>query len=454
VRHARLPAALAMDVLWSFALAAIVAEVVSGRQGGGPSLATIAAVTAGSFAVVRLLPATLGDRRARAVAVAASVLGLFLILHTEYAASDPPWRLGWVIRLFTEPRELLAGRRYVVDGVIVATLLWLVGVLRWSRSMEAADVLATATFGFAAVALAAVVEPPVHGPHPFGAIAAGYFVLAWCLLALYQTADGDEPLVTFAARWGAAFGVVAVAAGAFVLALSAFDPDTLGFLGPPGRAVLRGVGLAAVYTLGPVAAFVGWLFGLIPLHVRPSEEQPPRCPPDMPDCLRRPAPEPQGGTPMWLQVLVYTIAGGGAGVLALSFAMIVWFAVRRRGRRMQALEQRRSVERESTLAQDLGEVLGNLARRFRRAPRTASTVAIRRLYHQMLARAEADGLTRPPGATPLAFARSLDARYASAVPSEISSAFVRSRYGLADIDAGTVSQLREQWRSLIGQAPR
>ena len=61
VRHARLPAALAMDVLWSLALAAIIVEAVSGGQGGGPSLATIAAVTLGSFAVVRLLPARLAD---------------------------------------------------------------------------------------------------------------------------------------------------------------------------------------------------------------------------------------------------------------------------------------------------------------------------------------------------------------------------------------------------------
>ena len=110
-------------------------------------------------------------------------------------------------------------------------------------------------------------------------------------------------------------------------------------------------------------------------------------------------------------------------------------------------EERANVEREGTLGDDLGDLLAALRRPFRRGPRQASSqYAIRRLYAEVLGRAEADGLVRAPGTTPSQFAPVLGARYGSDIVSGITDAFVASRYGSQDIAEDRVRQLNDQWR--------
>jgi hypothetical protein len=448
VRNARLPAVLALETLWSFAAVAVFVRLLSDADGPAPSLAAIAALVLGSFAVTRLLGiAHVTETQARVAAIVVSAVVLFFIVHTEYAAGDPPWHVGWTVRLITEPHALLAGRRYVVAGAVAATLLWLRGVALSSNSLEFSGVLSIATLAVPAVALAAVVNPPANGPHPFGLIALASFLLGWALLAFYQTADADEPVAKFAARWTPAFAVVIAVSVAFTFVLAAFDPRTLGFLQPAAAAVLKVVGIVLLYTLGPVAAAIAFLFGLIPLH-RPHPQQQTTQPP-----APAPVPKSEGDTPYWFQIVGYVLAGGGVTVLVLSFVAAIWFAMRRHAlRRPRAAEQRRAVERDSMLAEDIGALLDGIARRIRRSNAPRSAVEIRRLYQQMLARAETDGLPRPPAATPLRFAPQLDARYRSDVPSAISHAFVTSRYGLGEVDADTVRHLRAQWLSLLRTA--
>ena len=116
-------------------------------------------------------------------------------------------------------------------------------------------------------------------------------------------------------------------------------------------------------------------------------------------------------------------------------------------RKRRPIEKREQIEAESLLAEDLGAMLGALARRFRRSPRrTASAIAIRRLYGEVLDRAAADGLERPASATPLQFAPALDAHFASDAPSAISDAFAASRYGAHEPPEALVRSLRERWR--------
>jgi hypothetical protein len=449
VRNARLPAVIALETLWSFAAVAVFVRLLSDADGPSPSLVAVAALALGSFAVTRLLDATrLTETQARVIAIVASAVALYLIVHTEYAAADPPWRLGWTARLITEPHELLADHRYVVAGSIAATLVWLRGVALWSKPVDLSGVLSIATLAVPAVALAAVVDPPARGPHPFGLVAVVCFLLGWTALALYQTADADEPVARFAARWATAFAVVIAASAVFTFVLAAFDPHTLGFLEPAATAVVEAIGIVLLYTLGPIAAAIGFLFGLIPLHVPHPQQQ--TAQPAAP----APPPKPDGQTPHWFQIVGYVLAGGSITVLALAFVAAIWFAMRRHAlRRPRAHETRRAVERDSMLAEDIGALIDGIARRFRRSGAPRSSIEIRRLYHQMLAHAESDGLARPPAATPLRFAPRLDARYGSDVPSAISRAFVTSRYGLAEVDVHTVRDLRAQWRSVLRTAP-
>lgn len=449
VRNARLPAVIALETLLSFAAVAVFVRLFSDADGPAPSLAAVAAIVLGSFAVTRLLDAPrLTETQMRAAAIAASTLALYLILHTEYAAAEPPWRLGWIARIVTEPHQLFADHRYVVVGTVAATFVWLRGIALWSKPAEFSDVLSIAALAVPAVALAAIVEPPARGPHPFGLIALASFLLGWALLALYQTADADEPVAKFAARWTTAFAVVIAASVVFTFALAAFDPRTLGFLEPVTTAVLKAAGIVLLYTLGPIAGAIGFLFGLIPLHV-PHPQQQTTQPP-----APAPMPKPDGHTPYWFRIVGYVLAGGGISVVALAFVAVIWFSMRRRAQRKpRAAEQRRAVERDSMLAEDIGGLIDGIARRFRRSGATRSSVEIRRLYYQMLTRAETDGLSRPPAATPLRFAPQLDVRYGSPVPSAISRAFVTSRYGLVEVDAETVRDLRAQWQSVLRGAP-
>lgn len=443
VRDARLPVALAIETLWSFAAAALFVRLLSNGDGPAPSLAAAAAVVLGSFVLARLIAAArLASTQARVAAAVVSAISLFLILHVEYAGSEPPWRLAWFGRLMTEPHEVLAGHRYVVAGAVAATLVWLRGVRHWTVPVARADALRVGVLGLAAVSLAAIVDPPAHGPHAFGTIALAFFILAWLLLALCQTADADEALAMFTARWIGAFSVIIAASLAFTLIVVAFDARSLGFVRPAGATLLDAAGTVAAVVLAPVVAAIEFLFHLLPLH---SSSQHPAVQPAAP-----PRPPHSSHTPAWAQIVERVLAGGGIAVLVLAFVAAMWIAMSRYGRRKtDVAEQRRIAERGNTLSEDLGTLLDSIARRFRRTGATPSSIAIRRLYHEMLARAEADGLPRPLSATPLQFASQLDARYHSKVPSAISRAFITSRYGLAEVDIDTVSEFRARWRSLL-----
>jgi hypothetical protein len=153
---------------------------------------------------------------------------------------------------------------------------------------------------------------------------------------------------------------------------------------------------------------------------------------------------------LWFQVLLWTGAGFSLVALTAIVSAILWFAFQRfaRPRKRDPRERRETVEPASSLVDDLGDLLGALARRFRRSPRARTAVQIRRLYFDMLDAASMRGLERPASATPLQFAPSLDAHFASDVPSSISRAFAASRYGEVAIDAEIVRELEHSWHAL------
>jgi hypothetical protein len=147
------------------------------------------------------------------------------------------------------------------------------------------------------------------------------------------------------------------------------------------------------------------------------------------------------------------VLAGSAGTLIVAAVIaVLWFLFRRYARRKEDDGDRReSVESELSLGSELGAAFDALARRFRRGPRSAaSSVEVRRLYHEMLAASAAAGIERPAAATPLQFALQLDVHYGSAVPMEISQVFTASRYGAHHIDERVVADLRDRWRALDG----
>jgi hypothetical protein len=446
IRAVRLPLALIVDALWSYAAVALVVAVFAHGEGPAPSFIGVAAVVAGSFALARALQATeLSDVQFRAVGAGASAIAIFAIVHIEYAPATPPWDLAWMRALAVHPQDVHA---HIVAATVPLMLLWMRGIVRGQRSLEFDGVLGGTALGLVPVAIAAGAAPPVHGPDAFGPLAIAYLPLALGALVLYQAPDPYRPLRGLAAQWGAAAAIVLAVAAALTVIAAAIDPGALGFLAPVGRPLVFLFGNAAMYIFGPPLAAIVWLLGLIPLPHGQQQE------PLIPNTPLSKHPDDHT-TPLWARIIGWVIAGGVGTLIGAATLFVLWLLFRRFTRRAERPGERRErVEAESSLAGDLGSAFDALARRFRRAPkRMQSPVDVRRLYHEMLERSAAVGLERPPAATPLQFAPRLDAHYASDVPSAISRAFVASRYGAREFDQRIVDDLRTRWKQVEAQAP-
>jgi hypothetical protein len=233
-----------------------------------------------------------------------------------------------------------------------------------------------------------------------------------------------------------AAGVVGAALGLALIA-ALLDPGSLGALRPVGNA-LRTLGTPIEFILSPVFRFLEWLFSLIPFPETEQEFQP--QPPQNPE---REEPEEQAWQlPVrWIMTgaVIAAIIVGGLLLLALLFS--------RFRRQRDDEEDLDDVDHEGGLGDDLADLFALLKRPFRRAPRPpSSSVAIRRLYKDMLDAAAAQGIERAPGTTPSQFVPALSARYGEEFTSAVTDAFVASRYGSLQVPDERVRQLNEQWQ--------
>ena len=450
VGAARTPLAVLLELLWCFAAVAVFVALFGQGDGSAPSFVAVAAVVIGSFALSRALQISdLDETALRNAGAAASALALFLIAHIEYAPGAWPWELGWLARLFTDTSDVIQPGAHIIAGIIALSPLWLRGIIRGQSQIEFDGVLGSASLGLLAVIVAALATPDTREPVSWGAFALAYAAIALVALAVYRVPEPETSLGQFARRWTIALAAIAAMSVALALVAAAIDPGAFGFLAPIGAPLAYAGRILGTYVLGPIFwllvlpfRFIGWLLGgLLPDNSSP-----------MPRIIDQPPPEPERNRdrPLWYQILVW-IFGGGAVAMALAIAAaVLWFAFRRfaRSREHDPRERREDIEPASSLRDDLGDLLGALAGRFRRAPRPQSAVQIRRLYFEMLDAAAARGLERPASATPLQFAPLLDTHFTSGVPSSISRAFTASRYGDLPIDAAIVRDLQLRWNAV------
>ncbi|MGH7622795.1 MAG: DUF4129 domain-containing protein [Gemmatimonadaceae bacterium] len=440
IRDARAALLLVIEIISGYAAAAVFVRIFS-MERAGPSLiaVAVAVVAAGALGYVTQSPSDADDAQGLPIVAAViSLAAVFVIAQCEYAHA--PWDFGWLGSLATHGGTVTDSERGIIAGGVVLALLWLRSVGAAGRVDNAASAFTSVLLGLAAVALAAVVSPPARGPDLFGALALAYVPLALVVLAMYQVTEPDRPLreaVAQSGRW-----LAAIIAVAFVVAVvaSAIDPRSLGGLAPLGRPLLFVLGLIAKFLLAPIfAVLAGFIhiFPSLPHHDIPK--QPVVAPP--------PGITKPHGTPEWQMIVGRVLAGIVVALLIAAALALIWLALRRlRPKKRDGHERRESIEDEQDLGNELGDLLDGLLGRFRRPKRAAVTaVAVRRLYHEMLADAAAAGVDRKPSATPLQFAPRLDAHYASDAPSAISAAFSGSRYGDVGFDAGSVAELRQRW---------
>ena len=456
VRSVRAPLALLLDLAWTFAAVAVFVQIFGQGDGPAPSLAIAALVVGGSFLLARLLQLTELDEGAiRIVGVALSAGVLFIAFRIEYAPDEWPIATGWLWSLLSDGEDSIGPNGHVIAGIVALVPFWLRGVIRGQDSdTDLDDVLTSASLGLVPVLIAALTQPDTREASSWGAYAFGYCMLALVTLAVFRVPQADTPLLVFLQRWAWAFA--ALAGVAFVLALVAvgLDSEEFGFLSPVGDA-LQPIGEAfGTYVLAPIFWVIslpfralGWLLGMLWADPEPRQEQP-----------QPPAGEPEEdeSQPTWVRVAITTLAAFGTVGVVLVGLVVLWFAFRRFVRRRTTDDRERhdDIEPDSSLAADIGAMLGAFGRRFRRDREPESAVAIRRLYGEMLDDVAAHGIARPPSATPLQFLPAIEVQYASALPREITDAFVESRYGERAVDAARADDLRRRWRELrAGHAP-
>jgi hypothetical protein len=435
IRTARSILLVAIELIAGYAAAAIFVRVFSEQQ-AGPSLPAVAAIVLAATAISYLVPMR-GERdeAPSPLWIIASALAIAVVAQAEFAPR--PWSLAWVGDVLQHGATLTDGERGIIAGIAALMLLWLRGAGAASRADRAESALTSVIAGLVAVALAAMIAPSVRGPDIVGFLAIAYVPLALLVLAAYQVADPDQPLRDAVGRSGPWLAALIGATIAVAVLALLVDPGALGVLEPLGGPlgfVVRGV-LQVV--LAPFALLVG-LLGHLPSPVHHN-------PPDQPQIQEPAHVEPAHGTPAWQVIVGRVIAGALVAALVAAVLALIWFALRRRRpRRPSVREWREDIAVDDDEAGE-GGGLRALFDRFRRPRQPAASVAVRRLYHAMLADAASSGIARPVAVTPAGFAPRLDAHYRSDAPSAISDAFSRSRYGAAPFDDADVDALRSRW---------
>lgn len=441
----RTPLALLVEALWSFAAAALFVLFFAQGDGPGPSIASVGAVVLLSFVVARLVQSTTDDEGdMRALGVAVSVAVLLVIAQLTY--SDAPWGFGWARDVLSHPNAAIQPNGHVISGVAALTALWVRGVQRGSLpELDFEDALSSISVGLALVMVAALATPDVMGDVSWGALAFAYGIVALLTLAAFNTQQ-TAPLSSFAGRWPLVIGALAAIALAAALVAGTIDRDVFSPLAtltsplePAGRALRDYVLAPIIWVIAlPIRAFV-WFLNLF----APENNDEPRLVPQEP-VENPPADEEE---PLWFRILLAAGSALGAIVVGAIVLAVLWYAFRRyiRRRRDDPNETREDIE--PAAAAPRGSMFGAIGRRFRGGGRESTSVAVRKLYFEMLDVARERGLERPPWATPLQFAGALDANFGSSVGSEISAAFVESRYGEREVADDRVRELRLRLQS-------
>ncbi|HEY8491642.1 MAG TPA: DUF4129 domain-containing protein [Dehalococcoidia bacterium] len=445
-------AALAMEALWVYAAAALLA---AGALGGeAPSVAAALAAAFGGFGLARLLlhleaPAGL----LRAAWTAATVAGLAVLAGLDYREDLRLWELGRAAALAAHPGETLRLHLDAAVGVAALGLLWVRSGLRARTPLQHGAVVLSFSLGFGVVLAALALAPAFEPAPPVGRAALPFFALGLLALALTQGRRLDLASDVPSRRaWTATVAAtLAALLGAALLATLAPALDARGVLLPVAHAVLWLLDLAILVVLIPaiwltiqILRLVFWLFGGPEREVRP---EPPQSP------LRDLAQQSDGA--LWQEVLAQVLQGAAVLAAVVLLVFLVAWAFRRFFRPAERGDGvPETVTGAGSLGEDLRALWRGLAARLRPTEPGAEPVLppgarrVRALYLAMLRRAAEEGLERPPPATPREFGPALAAHFGSSVPEDVTEAFVAARYGAREPAAGEVEELERRWRGL------
>lgn len=447
-------AALAAEALWVFAGVALLVAVIG--DGAAVSFGAVAAVVALSYGLARLLrQIDIDEEAARLWGAGLSVAFLYLILRIDIAGEPYLWELGWLRDLLSDPGSALEGRAGDVATVLLLTAAWARGIVRGSRDAAFEGALVEVSVGLVFVLAGAAFASSADAPGALRWLPVPYMVAALLTLALAHLqsveADRHRPFLGAWTLWtGGSLGAIAVLA---LLATFVHLPS-LDAVGDALALVASGLFEAIAFVLSPFILALAWAMERLIDWLGTGDASTPE-PTDAGELTRRIAQE-EHEPAAWSRALGRALRSGLVA-LAIAAAMTgLWLLFRRLSRRREdEAEVREEVApEEGGPLGDLRSLLSGALGRLRGlAGEPRGRDAIGRLYLSMLRRAAAQGLSRPPSATPLEFAPRLEEHFRSQAPRAISRAFAEARYGRRPPQQEVVEELRARWEEAVRGLP-
>lgn len=442
-------AALVAVTLWVYGgTAVLVARIGDGQA---LSFGAAAAVVVLAYGLARLLQQLdLDDVSFRLWGAGLSLVVLYLVLRIEITGEPYLWELGWLGDLLRDPGATLQGRSGDVATVTFLVGAWAYAVMRGGREITYESALAETAVGLGVVFLAAGFASSVDAPQALRWLPAPYMATALVGLSLIHLGPvAEDRRRPFGRVWALWIGGSLVAIAGVAVIATLFDLSWFEVVGHGLVLAAQGIGLAIFFVLSPFIIGVAWLMELFVGWIVSGDEFTPE--PTDTSGITEQAEERAEETSDWQRALAYVVRSGVV-VLLVAVVVVVLLVVfqRMRRRKTDELETREAIEI------DVGGPIGDLRSLFTgalgrlRGRARFGHDAIGRLYGAMLARAEAQGLARPPAVTPNEFAPRLEAHFASPLPGVISRAYVEARYGARPPPADELQRLRDGWREVEG----
>ena len=424
----------------------------------GPSLLIVLATAFGAFYLMRgLLVAGFDGVVGAVVLLAASVIGLNVLLHVALVGDARVWDPSGIADLFGGSRASLNGdvSAFLQRPDVVRAQGSTVGfefialIVLWARFIVAARsrvtfdrVLRSFTAGFAftivGLALAAI-----EGVRTAALFAVPQFIIGMLGLAVANNARTVAPAdgARRVGPWIASVGGTIAMLLSVALLLGALAFLNIGVLltavGDVAWAAITTVLMAIITPIFWIIEHTLRLFlsdGAIALPMLPNVDMTP--PPDLREQAARAA-ERAGGVPLWMQNGLRFAAVAAISWVIYRLALLI---MRRRGRRDLDVDESRSHAASST---GLAGMLRGMMARVRGTADDAwlRRQSIYRLYARAAAAAEERGFHYRLGETPIEFTMRADRAMSAPAFPPIGVAFDRVRYGRHAADEGQVRSL-------------
>jgi hypothetical protein len=448
-----------LEGITAFAALGLVTATLTGGRFQGPGILTTVAVALASYGISRAMQhLDLNEVYVRRWAVGISAVLLYILMRAEFAGDLALWNFSWLGDLLGGMGTAIARRPDIFIGVFALLIMWVRGIVIGQSTLHFESFLFPFSVALVVTALAAAFAEDVGARESLQQIPILSAGLGLTVLALAHMSRVEAgPSQGFGRSWGPILlGTLALLIG-LTIAFALLDFGLV-------RAILAPVVAGIIWVLNGIFLIltlviiypIYWLLRMIILalgfFISSERLQQLAQMLDERDANQRELQTPQlPGAFLILERLVVL------SVVALVVGVALYWLFRRYSQSRRKTDgERESVFDRGSIGEDMNAMLNALLGRFRRDRSTRKDIGgelapIRRLYLEVLDKAEDDGLSRRAAATPREFATPLVSHFRNDAPAEISEAFAAARYGRQYPSRAAVRTLSAAWRSIRGK---